>query len=301
MTATTIRYQLEGVPVAQLAIRPDPASWHRALRSLGTHARGSQWVVSTPPDVAAALNSSALRVIPPATGAGAAAELVARMARFCDGEAHRRRRSLLMRLLPPVPVVARYAAEYAAQYIRDQATANAVDVMPLARTLPARALARAVGLSGPDAAVAAEATGQLCDALSRAPHRTGPAAEPDEDQAATALVAALRPLRLSDADHVAAAAGILFQARDATAALIGAAVLASAGGESAPTAVRVESVLRRKAPVQCTRRTTVADTTIGTAGPTYGSSSRRPSSATGCRPRSAAGPTAAPARLPPRR
>jgi cytochrome P450 len=265
MTATTTRDQLSTVPVTELATRPDPASWHAALRSLGTHARGNQWMVSTPPDVAAALTAPALQVIPPPAGAGPAAELVARMARFCDGEAHQRRRSLTVRLMPPVTEIARQAAEHGGRYLRQQPLAEPLDVMPLARTLPAGAIARAMGLTERAAARAADLTGQLCDALSAGPHRAAAGPVTGADQAAAELCATLLPLGLGDEDEMAAAVSLLFQARDATAALIGAAVLASAGGEPGPTAVRVESVLRREAPVQCTRRSAAADTTIGAA------------------------------------
>jgi cytochrome P450 len=52
----------------------------------------------------------------------------------------------------------------------------------------------------------------------------------------------------------------LVQARDATAALIGLAVLT---GQHSSAAQRVDHVLRRDAPVQCTRRAVAADTAIG--------------------------------------
>ena len=265
MSAMTTPDQWGGVPIAELATRSDPASWHETLRSLGTHARGGQWIVSTPPDVAAALTAPALQVIRPAAGAGPAADLIARMARFCDGEAHRRRRAVTVRLLPPVAAVARRAAGHAVRYLRERPTADVLDVMPLARTLPAEAIAGAMGLTGPAAAKAADLTGRLCDALSAGPRRAATAPTPDADTAASELCATLRPLGLSDEDEVAAAASILFQARDATAALIGAAVLAPRPPESGHPAVRVQSVLRHQAPVQCTRRTAVADTPIGGA------------------------------------
>lgn len=265
MTAMTMLDELNSVPIAELATRPDPAGWHETLRSLGTHARGGQWIVSTPPDVAAALTASALHVIAPAAGTGPAAELVTRMARFCDGGAHRRRRALTVRLLPPVVAVARDAADHAAEYLNDRPAGDELDIMPLARTLPAKAIARAMGLGGPAAAKAADLTGRLCDALSAGPRHPAIATTPDADAAASELCATLRALGLSDEDEVAAAVSILFQARDATAALIGGAVLAPRPPESGQTAVRVQDVLRRQAPVQCTRRTAAADTPIGTA------------------------------------
>ncbi|MGH3301837.1 MAG: hypothetical protein ACRDOK_09165 [Streptosporangiaceae bacterium] len=264
MTTTTTGDQLERVPITELATRPDPADWHAALRALGTHARGGQWIVSTPPDVAAALIAPGLRVIPPPAGGGPAADLVARMARFCDGKEHRRRRALTVRLLPPVAEVAGQAARRTARYLLERAAADVLDVMPLARTVPAGALARTMGLSGPHAASAANLTGRLSDALLFAPPGPVPAQACDADEAASQLCAALGPLELTGEDGVAAAASVLFQARDATAALIGAAVLAAPRGESGQ-ADRVEAVLRRHAPVQCTRRVAVADTTIGAA------------------------------------
>jgi cytochrome P450 len=164
MTTMTPANELEGVPIAALATRPDPASWNAALRTLGTHARGDQWIVSTPQDVAAALTAPSLHVMPPPVGGGPAADLVARMARFCDGEAHQRRRALTMTLLPPAAEVAGRAYACAAHYLRVRAAADLLDVMPLARTVPALALGLAMGLSSPEAVSAAEATGRLCDA-----------------------------------------------------------------------------------------------------------------------------------------
>jgi cytochrome P450 len=119
--------------------------------------------------------------------------------------------------------------------------------------------------TGPAAAKAADLTGRLCDALSAGPHRAATAPTPDADTAARELCVTLGALGLTGEDEVAAAASILFQARDATAALIGAAVLAPQPPESGHTTVRVQSVLRRQAPVQCTRRTAVADLPIGVA------------------------------------
>jgi cytochrome P450 len=258
MTTTTGADELSGVPIAELATRPDPARWHQELRALGTHSQGDQWIVSSPLDVATALTAPDLHVIPPTAGAGPAADLIGGMARFREGEAHRRGRALTVMLLPPLAEITARARDCAAHFLRERATAEVLDVMPLARTIAAEALGRAMGLRGPDAASAADATGRLCDALV-----SGQTS--DADEAATQLRAAIRPLRLSDEGETVAAASILFQARDATAALVGAAALAPARAQLEQTAVRVDSVLRRQAPVQCTRRSAVADTTIGAA------------------------------------
>jgi cytochrome P450 len=258
MTPKTTPCQLQDVPIADLATRPDPAAWHEALRKLGTHARGDQWIASTPADVAAALSAPGLYVVAPLAGAGPAAELIARMARFSEGRAHQRRRAMTVSVLPPVATVAAHAEDIARRHLCDRPLTEELDVMPLARTLAPEALSCAMGLSEPDAVCAAEITGRLCDALSSA--RTS-----DADVAASQLRAALRPLGTSGEDEMAAAVSVLFQARDATAALIGAAVLAAKDHAGDHPADRVETVLRHQAPTQCTRRFAVADATIGRA------------------------------------
>jgi cytochrome P450 len=110
------------------------------------------------------------------------------------------------------------------------------------------------------------------------------------DAAAAELSALAAGRAGQDPERIAAVISILFQARDATAALIGLAVLAGGADGTAPgresaapgretaapgreTAApgretvapgrRIEQVLRRDAPVQCTRRTARADAAIG--------------------------------------
>jgi cytochrome P450 len=141
---------------------------------------------------------------------------------------------------------------------------SAFDVMPMARQLPAEVLARGLGLNAAEADRAALLTGVLCDALTPVLQpRTPPAGAAD---AAAEELEALFSARLQAAnpERVAAAISILFQARDATAALIGTAVLAgaSAGRDPRSAAQRVDQVLRHDAPVQCTRRTASADTPL---------------------------------------
>jgi cytochrome P450 len=271
--------QLAATPVGELATAAPPQRWHGPLRQLGTHCHQGAWVVSGPRAVAQALASPALGVVPPAAPDGPAARLAAQMARFCDGPEHRRRRELVTRMLPPAADVARAAGARANDYLRRRVAA--FDIMPMARLLPAEVLARALGLPPARAERAATLTGALCDALtpSLLPRNgTGSAG----DAAAAELVHLMASLGHRDDEHAAAAVSILFQARDATAALIGTAVVAGtaslaaaaaragnaaeAGGRGPLTAARrVEQVLRGDAPVQCTRRVALAEARVGDA------------------------------------
>jgi cytochrome P450 len=269
--------QLADVPIEQIATSAAPDRWHPALRQAGTHCRDGSWVVAGARDVAASLASPALTVaaVPGQNGPGAdgsAARLLASMARFADGPDHRRRRELVTSLLPPVPRVARTAAVRTNDYLNRRNAA--FDIMPLARRLPAEVLAGALGLAQAEAARAAALTGMLCDAVT-------PTLVPREGTAAVGDGAAVQLTTLmagrwgQDDERITAAASILFQARDATAALIGSAVLADgragAGqrgrvpGSGPSAAQRVEYVLRHEAPVQCTRRTALTEVQIGDA------------------------------------
>jgi cytochrome P450 len=260
--------QLSGLHPGDIATSAAPDRWHDTLRALGPHRRDGEWVVSGPREVSAVLVSPALSVRPAGglasqADAGPAAALVARMARFSDGEDHRRRRALLARLLPPVPAVGRWAGARLNEYLLRRV--SAFDIMPAARQLPSAVLARGMGLAAADAERVALLTGVLCDALTPA-LRPRPVPPGAADAAASELTGLFeRHLRTTDEEEVAAAVSILFQARDATAALIGTTILARApaGPDPRSPGQRVEQVLRQDAPVQCTRRTATADVRIG--------------------------------------
>ncbi|RKR91702.1 cytochrome P450 [Micromonospora pisi] len=222
-------------------------------------------MVARPEDVTAALNSPALRVPPTAVSTGAAGALQARMARFSDGAAHTRRRALVEELLPN-PDELRRAAEEQTGPLLDGRRAP-FDVMPLARTVPVAVLATALGVAPIDRDRTVTLVGRLCDAL--APTLAPPPTPDDPDAVADELTTLLTPVGAGDFERVAAVAGILFQARDATAALIGSALLAATPADgTAPTGIGrlVERTLREEPPVQCTRRHAADPVALGGVG-----------------------------------
>jgi cytochrome P450 len=257
---------LDSMPAGELATSLPPDRWHDTLRSLRTHCRGGDWIVAGPEEVAAALTSPGLRVAPPPGAAGPAADLLAAMARFCDGARHQYRREVLTAMLPPVVTVAKVAADRAGQYLAG--VRGAFDLMPLARSLPAAALGAAMGLQPGPACRAARLAGQLCDGVTPV-LAARPRGREEADDAATGLLNLLAAADLAGSapagDKAVAAASILFQARDATAGLIGLTMLAASAPGALTAAERVDRVLRQDAPVQNTRRITDAGTTIGAA------------------------------------
>jgi hypothetical protein len=104
------------------------------------------------------------------------------------------------------------------------------DAMDLAWRVPVAVLGSALGVPSADIDTVVSLSGQLCDALAPRTRawpgggRRSPAA--DGDAAATALATVLAK-SAGAGDCAVAAASILFQARDATAGLIGLAVSAA--------------------------------------------------------------------------
>lgn len=186
------------------------------------------------------------------------------MARFTDPPQHDRRRAVLERLLPDVVGLAGAASQQTSAAIG--ARTGVIDAMPLAKVVPVSVLAGALGVPDAHLPQVAALTGALCDAL--APSLDALPATSRGDDAADVLIDLLTATSAWDHEQVIAAAGLLFQARDATAALIGGALLTDRAAHPSECddgpfpydpAAAVERALRHAAPVQCTRRTTSTD------------------------------------------
>jgi len=262
MPGNTKRSRRPDVAAPRLATCDGLSEQHARLRARGVHQRDGHWVVARRRDIATALALPTMSVAVPGLqdepAAAAARQLQARMARFTDPPEHTRRRALVEQLLPDPARLDAAAQQHTTDLLRG--CTDVVDVMPLARTVPVLVLARALGVADDDLDAVTVATGQLCDAL--APTLAPPSRDSAGDQAARRLTDLLAPVGPWDAERVAAAAGLLFQARDATAALIGAAVLTELPG-ALDAAARVDAALRRHAPVQCTRRVAADDVLLG--------------------------------------
>ena len=253
-----------GLPVQQMAASAQPGWWHQAPPPPAARQLGQAWIVTDVGAVTAALAAPSLVVVPPHRPAGPAADILVRMARFSNGSQHTRRRALVSGLLPPLASADRITSDRVNRRLRRRALE--FDAMPLARTVPAEVLGIAMGLPPAQAERAATLTGRLCDAVSG----LQPPPVPDRADDAAAELCALMSGLVADntetegnvrVEATAAAVSILFQARDAAAALIGLSLAAGSG--RLPADQPVDQVLRENAPVQCTRRRTTAATAVG--------------------------------------
>ncbi|MGW4520224.1 hypothetical protein [Amycolatopsis sp. NPDC004378] len=187
--------------------------------------------------------------VPVDVPAGGVAWLRATVARFSNGPDHARRRSLAVSLLADVdPDSLRDNAYSRTSEI--VAAVETVDVMAvIARPVPVGVLAEALGL--PD--VSADVTPV---AAAYHPHVT-------PDAAAEAALGRLIAACGGPSEHTAARIGLLVQACDATAGLIGNGIFARLSGKPAE-----QPVLRTR------RRVDGADVTVSLAGKPFGAGYR---------------------------
>ncbi|MEW2384261.1 cytochrome P450 [Micromonospora sp. NPDC047707] len=219
----------------------------------------SGWVVTRHADVCAVLTDPAFQVpVADAGPAGTLAWLRSTVSRFSAPQRHPDRRAIGVAVLAALdPDELRTAAARLTHQVLDGAGDRLEVMSALARRGPLRVLAIRLGLADPDAAVPA------VTAVAAAWH---PGAEGPRiaaaDRAVTALLAMLPP---SAPDVAANRLGLLVQACDATAGLIGAAVRHGLGTPPAvSTAALLAEVLRLDPPVRGTRR--VATASVRLAG-----------------------------------
>jgi len=163
--------------------------------------------------------------VPPASEVGTLAWLRAHVTRFSEGEAHDRRRALAEREIAGLdPAKLRQAAAALADAeLARRTSSEPVDVMLLARRIPAAALAAGLGVAHDDIAGAVEA---MLAAVSG--YLNPDLAGPEADSSVALLVRAFGP---GEPEHLANRIGLLMQACDATAALIGNALIAASAAD----------------------------------------------------------------------
>ena len=229
-------------------------------------------LVSSDADVRAILADPAY-VVPPAPEAsdiGTLAWLRAHVTRFCEGEAHDRRRALAEHEIAGLdPASLRQtAAELAAAELARRKHSDPFDVMPLARRVPAAALASGLGLAQADIAAAVDA---MLAAVSG--YLNPDLAGPDADRSVAFLAKMFGP---AEPEPLANRIGLLMQACDATAALIGNALIA-AFAEDGTVAQIIARTLVDDPPTLRTRRLSPGGelVVIDISGCTFGAG-RRP-------------------------
>ena len=266
------------------ATHPDPYPYYAALvaqRPLARDPRSGWWVAASAAAVTAVLTCPAARVrpadeeVPRALAGSAAGALFGRLARMTDGPAHAPcKHALATVLADAVPRWQQLARMHA-----DALLATGIAPGALALELPVRVIAAWIGFPLDGADVRTRLPGLVGDLV----RGFAPQASTVEAAAAAAAAGELLDLaRAAGAETVtgrlrldgeagerglANAVGLLVQAHDATAGLIGNTLVALARERAcdAPLSQVVCEVLRHDAPVQNTRRFVVEDTTIAGA------------------------------------
>jgi cytochrome P450 len=217
-------------------------------------------VVTDPARVRAILADPGYTVPDPGCGASPRTMhwLRQNVARFSNGPDHGRRRELAESILGPLdPAWLRAAARDRTSAVIDEAGRRPFDVMArVARRVPGLVLAAALGAADPELLI-----GHLAPVA--AVYQPGPT-DPRTADASVARLAELMPG--GPDEQVAARIGLLIQAYDATAGLIGNAVVAGIpgirAGRPAPAAELVALALRTDPPARSTRRVTPSGETI---------------------------------------
>jgi cytochrome P450 len=258
---------------------PDPYPYYAALAQQSAPAydeRLGLWVAACPATVRAILAHPECRVRPPqepvpAALAGPAGSVFGALARMNDGVRHEMPKTVLMAALAALPgeAVATHARRVA-----DELLGQGVALTTFAFELPVRTVASLLGCADP--AVADHVRGFVAGLAPRADAAAIAAAHDavprllalaDEEEAAAPLLRAVHEAarRHGWTDTAALRAnvlGLLSQTYEATAGLIGNAIVARLRGDARPVGELVDHVLRTDPPVQNTRRFTAADVEV---------------------------------------
>lgn len=222
-------------------------------------ARLNLWIVAHADTVAAVLAHPACRVRPahepvPAAIAGPAGDVFGALMRMNDGERHAAPRAALLPRIAawsPADTARRIAAGLLTQKPDAAAlTAYAFDV-------PVRTVASLLGCADAQLPEVGDLVGRFVAGIA-------PQAGPDRVAAAHDAATALLALLGTPGDPLTAnLLGLLSQTYEATAGLIGNAIVARLRGDTRPAAALVDAVLRDDPPVQNTRRFTAQPVDIG--------------------------------------
>ncbi len=180
-------------------------------------------LVSSNAEVRAILTDPAYLVppAPPAAEVETLAWLRAHVTRFSEGHAHDRRRALAEQEIAALDPskLRQAAADLTAAELAIRTGTEPFDVMPLAKRVPLTALAAGLGIGQDAIAATVDAV------LAAVPGYLNPdLAGPDADSSVAFLVKTFGP---AEPEHAANRIGLLMQACDATAALVGNALLAA--------------------------------------------------------------------------
>lgn len=237
---------------------PDPYPYYAELARESAprfDARLKLWVVAHPTTMKAVLAHPDCRVRPvhepvPATIAGAAGDVFGALVRMNEGERHAVPRAVLTRLLAAWAddVVLSRASRIAARLLTERP--DAATLTAYAFDVPVRTVASLLGCPDAQLPAVARHVGRFVAGISPLADQTQVATA---HEAATALLAILDKLDTGrPAALTANLLGLLSQTYEATAGLIGNAIVARLRGAGAA----VETVLRTDPPVQNTRRFT---------------------------------------------
>ena len=233
------------------ACSADPAATYRVTApgaAGGLRVVGVGVGVGADADADEILASDAWVVVPPSAADPSTQTLLAKTARFSEGREHVERRAAAQALMPH-PTRAREIA----RLLTGHAITDAgpfLDAMPVARHVPVAALASCLEIPGNASDRVASLVGQLCDASA-----PGLLPRPPGDGLGdvSGELAVISAVACGSPAAGEAAVGLMFQARDATAGLVGLALLRGCDPDFPERTV--EETLRCDSPVQATTRT----------------------------------------------